>query len=97
LDPSELNADATEALRSIIRSTPGYLAGFHSRNPESGRAVSFTVYESREALKAAGDALAKRPEDERVGVDPTMSSTTPRCGVLKGYPSWSPVRRARPS
>jgi hypothetical protein len=40
------------------------------RNPESGRSVSFTVYNSREALQAAGDALAKRPEDERVGIDP---------------------------
>ena len=70
LDPSELSTDAVEGLRSIIRSTPGYVAGFHLRNPESGRAVSFTVYESREALQAAGDALAKRPEVVRVGIDP---------------------------
>jgi hypothetical protein len=89
LDPAELSADAVESLRSIIRSTPGYVAGFHLRNPDSGRAVSFTVYKSREALQAAGDALAKRPEVVRVGIDPTMSSTTPRL--------WSSEPRKRSS
>ena len=70
LDPSALNPDAVELLRSTIKGTSGFVAGFHLRNPESGKAVSFTVYESAEALQAAGEALGKRGEDERVGIDP---------------------------
>ena len=70
LDPSALNPDAVERLRSTIKSTPGFVAGFHLRNPESGKAVSFTVYESPEALQTAGEALGKRSEDQRVGIDP---------------------------
>ena len=59
-----------ETFRSIIKSTPGYVAGFHLRNPETGKAVSFTVYERPEALEKVGDALARRPEIDPVGIDP---------------------------
>ena len=70
LDPAALNPDAVERLRSTIKSTPGFVAGFHLRNPESGKAVSFTVYESPEALQAVGEALGEQSDDERVGLDP---------------------------
>jgi len=70
LDPTELSADAVDGLRRIIRITPGYVAGLHLRALESGKALSFTVYESPEALQAAGEALAARSKAERVGIDP---------------------------
>ena len=70
LDPSALDPDAVERLRSTIKSTPGFVAGFHLRNPESGKAVSFAVYASPEALQAVGESLGQRSEDERVGIDP---------------------------
>jgi hypothetical protein len=70
LDPSALDPDAVERLRSTIKSTPGFVAGFHLRDPESGKALSFTVYESPEALRTAGEALGKQSEDPRVGIDP---------------------------
>jgi hypothetical protein len=70
LDPSALDPEAVELLRSTITSTPGFVAGFHGRDPESGKAFSFTVYEDPEALRTAGQALGRRSEDERVGIDP---------------------------
>jgi hypothetical protein len=70
LDPSKLDPDAVERLRSTIKAAPGFVAGFHLRNPETGKAVSFTVYESPEGLEAAGRALGERSDDERVDIDP---------------------------
>jgi hypothetical protein len=67
LDPSTLDPEAVDRLRST---TPGFIAGFHLRNPETGKAVSFTVYESRDGLAEAGRALSERSEDDRVGIDP---------------------------
>ena len=69
-DPSTLDAAAVEHLRTTIRDAPGYVAGFHLWNPETKKAVSFTVYESREGLDAAGRALAESGWDEEAGRDP---------------------------
>jgi len=70
LDPDALDPQAVERLRATIKATPGYVAGFHLRNPETGKSVSFTVYESGESLKAAGEARRQRPRDDPVGIDP---------------------------
>ncbi len=69
-DTDKLDPAAVEEFRSIMKGTPGYVAGFHLRDPETGKAVSFVVYESREALAKAGEALARRPEIDPVGNDP---------------------------
>jgi hypothetical protein len=69
-DPSTLDARAVEHLRTTVRSAPGYVAGFHLWNPETEKAVSFTVYESREGLEAAGRALAESGWIEALGRDP---------------------------
>jgi hypothetical protein len=70
LDPDALDPEAVERLRTIIKGTPGYIAGFHLRNPETGKALSFAVYESADSLRAVGEALGQRPDNERVGIDP---------------------------
>ena len=70
LDTDKLDPAAVEQFRSIIKSTPGYIAGFHLRNPETGKAVSFTVYENPEALEKVGAALARHPDIDPVGIDP---------------------------
>ena len=70
LDTDKLDPAAVEQFRSIIKSTPGYVAGFHLRSPETGKAVSFTVYESPEALRKAGAALARHPDTDPAGIDP---------------------------
>jgi hypothetical protein len=69
-DPSSLDSAAVERLRTTIRGAPGYVAGFHLWNPDTGKAVSFTVHESRESLEAAGRALARSDADARQGRDP---------------------------
>jgi len=69
-DPHVLDPRAVERLRTIIKDTPGYVAGFHLWNPETGKAISFTVYESAESLRAAGKALGERADDEQDGIDP---------------------------
>jgi hypothetical protein len=70
LDPDTLDPQAVDRLREIIKRTPGYVAGFHLRNPETGKAVSFTVYESGESLQAVGEAAGQRPDSEKVGIEP---------------------------
>jgi hypothetical protein len=68
-DPRALDSASVEHLRKTIKSAPGYIAGFHLWNPETGKAVSLAVYESREGLEAAGRALAESAWDEP-GRDP---------------------------
>jgi hypothetical protein len=68
--PDGLDEGAVDLLRRTIKSTPGYVAGFHLRDPDSGKGLSVTVYEDAEALGRAGKALAARPDDRKVGMDP---------------------------
>jgi hypothetical protein len=69
-DPSTLDTSGIEHVRNTIKNAPGYVAGFHLWNPETRKAVSFTVYESREGLEAAGRALAQGGDDVRRPRDP---------------------------
>lgn len=69
-DPSKLDPAAVENLRTTIKGTPGYVAGFHLWNPETGKAVSFTVYESREGFEAAARTLARHGDDALRSDDP---------------------------
>ena len=70
LDTDKLDPAAVEQFRVIFKSTPGFVAGFHLRDPETGKAVSFTLFESREAMEQVGDALARRPDVDPVGIKP---------------------------
>lgn len=69
--PDDLDDDAVDTLRQILRSTPGYVAGFHLLDPTTRRALSITVFEDHDALQRAGQALAARPDERTVGVAPT--------------------------
>lgn len=66
----DLKDEAVECLRRIIRETPGYHAGYHMRDPESGKALSVLIMEDEEAFRSVGERLRERPEHDRVGVDP---------------------------
>jgi hypothetical protein len=68
--PDALDDDAVELLRATIKETPGYVAGFHLRDPKTNKGLSITIYEDRDALRRAGTALAARPTDDKVGIDP---------------------------
>lgn len=68
--PDDLNDGAVDLLRATVREVPGYVAGFHLRDPDTGKALSVVVFEDREALQRCGQALASRPDDQKVGITP---------------------------
>jgi hypothetical protein len=70
LVPDELSSDAVQLLRETVRNTPGYVAGFHLHDHKSNKAMSIVVLEDLDAAKAMGEALARRGDDEKVGIDP---------------------------
>jgi hypothetical protein len=70
LDTDKLDPAAVEQLQNIMKGTAGYVAGFHLRDPNTGKAVLLAVYESREALENVGEALARQPNVDPVGIDP---------------------------
>jgi hypothetical protein len=67
-------ADAEEAnvqyLRDTIKSVTGFVAGFHMLDERSGKAYSLVVVEDEASSARVREALAQRPADRRVGVDP---------------------------
>ena len=70
--PEQLDDDALELLRKTVREAPGYVAGFHLHDPQTDKALSITIYEDQDALGQVGAALAARPADRKVGIDPDV-------------------------
>jgi hypothetical protein len=68
--PDDLDDRAVDLLRQTIRQTPGYVAGFHLRDPNTNKALSITIYENQEAVERVRAALSARPDDRKVGIDP---------------------------
>ena len=68
--PDGLDDRAVELLRETIKGVPGYVAGFHLRDPRSGKALSVTVYEDPAAVDRVRAAMASRPDDRKVGIEP---------------------------
>ena len=68
--PDDVDDDALGLLRETVKATPGYVAGFHLRDPNTNKGVSVAVFEDKDALARVRDALARRPEDRKVGVEP---------------------------
>lgn len=68
--PDDLDNGAVDLLRQTIKSVPGYVAGFHLRDPRSHKAMSITVYEDMAAVERVREAMAQRPGDRKVGIDP---------------------------
>ena len=76
LDPNALDPEAVERLRATIKSTPGYVAGFHLRNPETGKGVSFTVYESAAALQKSSQQSPWSSRGPRAAPNAPVGSST---------------------
>jgi hypothetical protein len=68
--PDDLDESAVDLLRQTVKGVPGYVAGFHMRDPKSGKALSITVFEDPEAIQRAREALDARPSDRKVGIEP---------------------------
>lgn len=61
----------TRSLVDLLRAQPGFRAGYHLRQPENGRMISLTIWDSETALQAAGRAVAERPARNRRGIRPS--------------------------
>jgi heme-degrading monooxygenase HmoA len=61
----------TRSLVDLVRAQPGFRAGYHLRQPESGRMIALTIWDSKTALDAAGRAVAERPARDRRGIRPS--------------------------
>lgn len=68
--PDDLDDGSVDLLRDTIKTVPGYVAGFHLRDPRTNKALSVTVFEDRDAVDRAREAMSQRPDDRKVGIDP---------------------------
>jgi hypothetical protein len=66
-DPDDANV---RYLRETIKSVPGFVAGFHMLDEQSGKAYSLIVLEDEASGARLREALARRPAERLVGVDP---------------------------
>jgi hypothetical protein len=66
-DPEDANV---QYLRETIKSVPGFVAGFHMLDEQSGKAYSLVVLEDETTAARVREALKQRPVKRRVGVDP---------------------------
>ena len=68
--PDDLDDGSVDLLRDTIKTVPGYVAGFHLRDPRTNKALSVTVFEDRDAVERGREAMSQRPDDRKVGIDP---------------------------
>ncbi len=54
--PPGLDSEYVAAHRAFIAEQPGFCGGYHLFDPETGRALSLTMWADRDALAAAQDA-----------------------------------------
>ncbi len=59
------------SLRELVRSLPGFVAGYHLREESTGRLMSFTVWESDGALELGEQAVRDRPATDQRGMEPS--------------------------
>lgn len=67
--PRDPHDPKVELLRETVRSAPGYVAGFHLQDPQTGKGYSLIVARDEPAMRAIGQALAAREPGDRVGID----------------------------
>jgi hypothetical protein len=66
--PSDLDPDYAARHRAFIAEQPGFCGGYHLYEPETGRALSLTMWRDVEALAAAERAQRdpSSPADGRI-------------------------------
>jgi heme-degrading monooxygenase HmoA len=60
-----------KTLYELLKSLPGFVAGYYLREPATGRLMSVTIWESEQALDAAEQAVGDRPESDQRGIRPS--------------------------
>ena len=61
----------SRTLQQLLRSLPGFIAGYHLREERTGRLISLTLWDSDSKLEAGEDAVRNRPVDDQRGIRPT--------------------------
>ena len=65
--PTDLDPEYVSGLRAWIASQPGFGGGYHLLEPDTGRALSLTMWEDDDALAAVGRAQqTSGPADGRL-------------------------------
>ena len=59
------------SLRELARSLPGFVAGYHLREENSGRLISVSIWESDEAMISGEEAVKNRPSSDQRGIRPS--------------------------
>jgi len=70
-----ITAEENERARSFrawVKEQPGFKAGYHVQDPETGKTVSISFWESREAMLAMRD---RTPPGGPVGLKPVSVET----------------------
>ena len=74
--PEDLDPDYVARHRAWMAAQPGFCGGYHLLEPETGRALSLTMWQDDAALAAVGRALSagNGPADGRVSrqTEPTV-------------------------
>lgn len=70
--PGPIDDPKAQQFRAWIKAQPGFVAGWHAQDPEGGRAVSFTVWESEHHLAALRDQV---PPGGPIGLRPVQMET----------------------
>ena len=60
-----------QTLYELLKSLPGFVAGYYLREPATGKLLSVTVWASEQALDAAEQAVGDRPESDQRGIRPS--------------------------
>jgi heme-degrading monooxygenase HmoA len=60
-----------KSLEELLRSLPGFIAGYELRDEPTGRLMSVTLWESEAALEAGERAVRNRPVSDQRGIRPT--------------------------
>ena len=59
------------SLEALLRSLPGFIAGYEFREEPTGRLMSVTLWESEQALEAGERAVRNRPMSDQRGIRPS--------------------------
>jgi hypothetical protein len=70
VQPADADDANVQLLRDTIKSVPGFVAGFHMVDEQSGKFYSLVVVEDEASAARVREALAQRPAERRVGVNP---------------------------
>jgi hypothetical protein len=72
--PGPIDSEEARSFRDWAKSQPGFVEGWHGACPRTGRAVSFTVWESEEHLLALRE---KVPPGGPIGMKPVQVEIFP--------------------